>query len=96
MKPVLLFRQAGVFTLLLALVTASAAFGQASVATDQPHYAPGDTVLVSGTGWAPGEPVTLTFTADPVGPGPTALSETVDGNGDLSGEFVISAGDGST
>ncbi len=39
----------------------SAAFGQASVSLDQADldYAPGETVYITGTGWQPGETITL-------------------------------------
>ncbi|WP_348811135.1 YDG domain-containing protein, partial [Flavobacterium maritimum] len=41
------------------LVFASTAFGQATVTTDQPDYAPGSTCTITGSGFLPGETVTL-------------------------------------
>lgn len=41
------------------------AYGFATVKTDQADYAPGTTVTVTGSGWQPGETVTLTFLESP-------------------------------
>ena len=38
----------------------------ATVQTDKPDYIPGDTVTITGSGWQPGETVTLTFEEIPV------------------------------
>ncbi len=49
------------------LVTAAGEAGDpgiATVSTDKDDYAPGDTVTVTGTGWEPGEPVSLLFHED--------------------------------
>jgi len=44
----------------LFLFIANAALAQtATIKTDQPDYAPGSTVIITGTGWQPGETVTL-------------------------------------
>lgn len=42
-----------------------AAFGQATVTTDKEDYAPGEYVIISGSGWLPGETVTLHFDETP-------------------------------
>jgi Big-like domain-containing protein/PKD domain-containing protein len=42
----------------------AAASGIATVATDKEDYQPGDTVTVTGTGWDPGETVSLLFHED--------------------------------
>ncbi|MFV8347939.1 IPT/TIG domain-containing protein, partial [Flavobacterium sp. ZB4P13] len=49
------------------LFFASAAFGQlqATVTTDKDDYAPGEYVIITGTGWTPGETVTLHFDETP-------------------------------
>ncbi|MFV8324257.1 Ig-like domain-containing protein, partial [Flavobacterium sp. LS2R12] len=47
------------------LFFAEAAFGQATVTTDKDDYAPGEYVIITGTGWAPGETVTLHFDETP-------------------------------
>ncbi|MEJ8820311.1 immunoglobulin domain-containing protein, partial [Lacibacter sp. H407] len=39
--------------------------GQATVTTDKPDYQPGDTVLITGTGWQPGETVKLDVDEEP-------------------------------
>ncbi|MEJ8845008.1 neocarzinostatin apoprotein domain-containing protein, partial [Lacibacter sp. H375] len=43
----------------------SGVVGQATVMTDKPDYQPGDTVVITGTGWQPGETVTLDVEEDP-------------------------------
>ncbi|MDZ4328996.1 MAG: MBG domain-containing protein, partial [Flavobacterium sp.] len=43
----------------------SVAFGQATVTTDKDDYAPGEYVIITGTGWTPGETVTLHFDETP-------------------------------
>ncbi|MDI5889429.1 hypothetical protein QLS42_16340, partial [Flavobacterium sp. LB3P48] len=47
------------------LFFASVAFGQATVTTDKDDYAPGEYVIITGTGWTPGETVTLHFDETP-------------------------------
>ncbi|UFH35209.1 MBG domain-containing protein [Flavobacterium acetivorans] len=47
------------------LFFAGAAFGQATVTTDKEDYAPGEYVIISGSGWLPGETVTLHFDETP-------------------------------
>ncbi len=80
---------------ILTVCTATAAFAQATVATDRADYAPGDTVLVTGTGWSPGEIVTLTFTRDPAGPAPAVYTVTADPSGNiLHHELAILPEDG--
>lgn len=56
------------FTLFAITLTSVNVFSQtATIATDQPDYAPGSTVIISGTGWQPGETVTLQVIHDPTG-----------------------------
>ncbi|MFV8394124.1 beta strand repeat-containing protein, partial [Flavobacterium sp. LB2P6] len=43
----------------------SVALGQATVTTDKDDYAPGEYVIITGTGWTPGETVTLHFDETP-------------------------------
>lgn len=43
----------------------SDAFGQATVMTDKYDYQPGDAVIVTGSGWQPGETVSLHFDETP-------------------------------
>ncbi|HVP38014.1 MAG TPA: HYR domain-containing protein [Candidatus Saccharimonadales bacterium] len=66
---------------LIALASATAASGQATVATNKADYAPGDTVLVTGTGWQPGEVVTLTFRESPSPHPPQVITATADADG---------------
>ncbi|RKS14668.1 MBG domain-containing protein [Flavobacterium sp. 120] len=47
------------------LFFASVAFGQATVTTDKDDYGPGEYVIITGTGWTPGETVTLHFDETP-------------------------------
>src|SRR5690348_12550761 len=56
------------FTLFAFTFTSGNVFSQsATIATDQPDYAPGSTVIITGTGWQPGETVTLQVLHDPTG-----------------------------
>ena len=41
-------------------------FGQATVTTDKSDYSPGEYVIVTGTGWTPGETVELHFDETPL------------------------------
>ena len=53
--------------LLLALTLAGTAAAQsATVMTDQADYAPGTIVTITGSGWQPGETVTLSFVESPL------------------------------
>ncbi|HKP33019.1 MAG TPA: hypothetical protein VJT83_09835, partial [Chitinophagaceae bacterium] len=49
------------FSLVLLCAIASSAFAQTTptLTTDEPDYAPGSTVLITGTGFAPGESVKI-------------------------------------
>src|SRR5437867_11778352 len=38
----------------------------ATVATQYPDYAPGETVVITGSGWAPGETVVIGLHEDPI------------------------------
>ena len=49
--------------------------------TDKPDYAPNTPVTVTGTGWAPGETVTLVFHEIPAGHPDVTLTSTADGTG---------------
>src|SRR5437016_4670395 len=52
--------------LVLGLVCEMQAAGSASVSTDQPDYAPGSTVIITGSGFSSGETVTLQVLHDGV------------------------------
>jgi hypothetical protein len=62
-----------------------------TLTTDKPDYLPGDTVLFSGTGWAPNDTVTITIHEDPQWSNPDrTVTAVVDGNGNLSShDFVV-------
>jgi large repetitive protein len=68
-------------------VAGSEAYGYATIGTNKPGYAKGETVSVSGDGWAAGSPVKLTFMA-PRDPehrtSPFVTSTTADNNGHIS------------
>ena len=49
----------------LLIVSTMAALGQATVTTDKLDYIPGEYVIVTGTGWEPGETVDLDFHETP-------------------------------
>src|SRR5215831_14298302 len=65
-----------------------------TVATDKSDYPPGSTVTVTGSGWAPGETVVLTFAESPDNDGPHVLSTVADSSGNIhSTDFVVSPQD---
>lgn len=51
--------------LLLCFSSFSEALGQATVTTDKDDYAPGEYVIITGTGWEPGERVDFHFEETP-------------------------------
>ena len=58
----------------------------ARVTTDRRRYAPGDTAHISGSGFRPGAPVTVTMEhAQPIAPGPA----TADADGRFNATFVV-------
>jgi hypothetical protein len=61
-KPVLRLRLS---MLTLCLLLMGSAVGQATVMTDKSDYSPGMYVIITGTGWQPGETVTFQFEEDP-------------------------------
>src|SRR5438045_8895600 len=81
------------FALFLAFQTflgVSLAAAQATVQTDKPDYYPGETVIVTGSGWLPGEMVSLTFDEYPVQHESRVLHAQVDSLGNLwNDEYLI-------
>ncbi len=55
--------------------------GTAAIHTDKADYAPGETVTITGTGFKPGEAVSITLLEDPEFDTHPALSATADGTG---------------
>ena len=55
----------------------------ATVTTDKTDYQPGETVVISGSGWAAGETVSLTLTEDPARHAETTLSASADEYGNI-------------
>src|SRR5437867_99900 len=61
----------------------------ATIATQYPDYAPGETVMMTGSGWEPGETVTIELHEDPTLCPNRLLSAVADENGDiLNTDFV--------
>ncbi len=58
-------------------------YGYASLETDDDDYAPGDTVLIAGSGWEPGETVTLLLHEEPTTHHDEIYYATADGSGDF-------------
>src|SRR2546428_702575 len=80
--------------LALASVVALAAFSAhasaATVATDQPDYHPGQTVVITGSGWEPGETVVLVLHEDPPLDPDLQLTSVADTNGDFrNADFTV-------
>src|SRR6266704_6603800 len=59
--------------------------GTPSVWTDQPSYAPGDTVGLSGAGFAPGDTVTVSLSDSVSGWTSQSVDETVLADGSFTG-----------
>ncbi|HEX6907272.1 MAG TPA: hypothetical protein VF154_11730, partial [Terriglobales bacterium] len=59
-------------------------YGFATVKTDQSDYAPGTTVNITGSGWQPGETVTLTLAESPNLDTHPAMTAIADQNGNIS------------
>jgi N-acetylneuraminic acid mutarotase len=55
----------------------------ATIRTDKNDYAPGERAVISGTGWQPGEDVTLSFQEDPAVHDDYVLTVTADAAGDI-------------
>jgi hypothetical protein len=83
--------------MLLLLITGFCSVIKAqTVTTDKPDYAPGETVVITGTGWLPGEQIIITIEHLFIHPGYIeTLSPTfADGNGDfINEEYVIDESD---
>jgi len=58
-------------------------YGFATVKTDASDYAPGSVVTISGTGWQPGETVTLTLVESPLVDTHPVLTAVADGQGNI-------------
>jgi len=54
-----------------------------TVKTDQADYAPGSVVTITGSGWQPGETVTLTLVESPLIDTHPAMTAVADGNGNI-------------
>ena len=66
----------------------------ATVTTDKTDYAPGETVVITGTGWQPGETVDLNVHRDNDNPPDTWLTAVADGDGNIQNtEFVVQESD---
>src|SRR5437667_1668395 len=80
----------------------------AAIATDKHDYAPGTTVIMSGHGWAPGEPVTIELVEDPMLDTHLPLTAVADSSGnwtnaqfspdvyDVSVRFIVTATGGTS
>src|SRR5690242_4819448 len=86
------------FTLLAITFSSMNVFSQsATIVTDQPDYAPGSTVIISGTGFQPGETVTLQVLHDPTGgddatsPAHQPWTVVADANGNVSSTWLVPA-----
>src|SRR5438876_6784753 len=62
----------------------------ATVATDKPDYAPGETVTITGSGWEPGETVDLVLHEDLELDPDLHLTAVADANGDFTNlDFIV-------
>ena len=58
-------------------------YGFGTVKTDQADYAPGSIVTITGSGWQPGETVTLTLVESPLIDTHAVMTAVADGNGHI-------------
>lgn len=66
----------------------------ATLSSDKPDYHPGETVILTGTGWAPNEVVTVLMTVDPATHEPVTLSLTADVSGNFkNSDYVVQPSD---
>src|SRR5262249_12476347 len=70
------------------LVLPAAAFA-ATVSTDKADYAPGETVQITGTGWQPGEVVSVLLHEVPTRSPDITLTPTADGSGNITATHVV-------
>src|SRR5437899_91100 len=78
--------------LLIGSLTIAAALpaAAATVTTQYPDYAPGDTVVITGSGWEPGETVVLQLHEDPILCPDRTFIAVADENGDiLNDQFIV-------
>jgi hypothetical protein len=61
----------------------------ATVTTDKTDYQPGETVVITGTGWLPGETVTLNLHRDTNEPPDTVLTTVADALGNISNSEYV-------
>ena len=59
------------------------AYRHATITTDKDDYAPGEPAVITGSGWQPGEAVTLTFQEDPAVHDDYVLPVVADANGNV-------------
>src|SRR5262249_27555460 len=65
-------------------LTAAQLYGFATVKTDAADYAPGSVVTITGTGWQPGETVTLTLVESPDYDTHPPMTAVADGQGNIT------------
>jgi len=62
----------------------------ATVTTDKTDYSPGETIIITGTGWQPGETVSLNIHRDTNDPPDTLLTAVADASGNIqNSEYVV-------
>jgi hypothetical protein len=61
----------------------------ATVTTDKTDYAPGETVIITGSGWLPGETVTLNIHRDTNDPPDTVLTAVADVDGNITNSVYV-------
>ena len=60
-----------------------------TLTSDKTQYYVGDTITLTGTGWAPNEAVTMILTVDPVTHDPVTLTSTADANGNFTNSQYV-------
>ncbi len=81
---------------LFLLASATVAFAQATLTSDRADYAIGETVILTGTGWTPGETVTLVISELPAVDDPVVYTCTADAGGAIENHDFLAHRHGDT
>ena len=77
-----------------ALFSTVEAASQATITSDKPDYHPGEIVTLTGSGWKPGELVTIVMSVNPLTHNDVTLTAIADASGNLkNSDYVVQQSD---
>ncbi|HXF48904.1 MAG TPA: HYR domain-containing protein [Verrucomicrobiae bacterium] len=89
-RTISIFKTILIATAILFAFGLAGAFGQATVTTDKMDYHPGDTVIITGSGWQAGETVLLEIVESPFIHPAETLFAVASGSGDIyNNQYII-------